>query len=83
MTSGTQAPSRSFRMLAAKNVCSISRRGTVTTAAFQTGQRQYFQMTKKAMMVSMTMAAVTEMPYAAARFCRAAEHQHGDDDAAV
>ncbi len=62
MTSGTQAPSNSFRTLAVKKVCSISRSGIKQEGLRQSGQPQYFQMTKKAISVSMTMAAVTETP---------------------
>ena len=59
---GNQPPSNTFSMLAMKKACSSRISGTISSSAFHSGQRQYFQMTKKAMAESITMVAVTEMP---------------------
>ena len=59
---GNQPPSRTFNRLAVRNVCSIRASGRMVTAAFHSGHFQYFQITKKAMMLSINMAAVTDTP---------------------
>ena len=61
-SSGTQAPSRSFSRLAEKNVKSTITSGTISSAAFQTGQRHSFQITMKPSTPSTTMVVATAMP---------------------
>ena len=62
MRSGSQPPSNIFSTLAAKKACSISSSGTISSAAFQIGQFQYLQITKKAIRLSITIVAVTDTP---------------------
>ena len=61
-SSGTQAPSSSFRRLAAKKVRSTTTRGTISAAAVAARQFHNFQITTKPMMPSTTMVVVTAMP---------------------
>jgi hypothetical protein len=49
-------------MFAAKNDCSIRSSGTTTATTRKIGHCQHFQMTKKAIIVSITIAAVTDTP---------------------
>ena len=61
-TSGSQPPSGILSTLAARNACSICSSGTISSAAFQTGQPQQRHTTKKAIRLSTTMVAVTDRP---------------------
>ena len=49
-------------MLAARKVVSMSRNGTISAAAAQSGQFQYFQITMKRESAVTTMVPVTAMP---------------------
>ena len=48
--------------LAARKACSISSSGTISSAAFHTGQPQQRHTTKNAIRLSITMVAVTDRP---------------------
>jgi hypothetical protein len=60
--SGTQAPSKSFRRLALKNVVSTITNGAITAAAAAARQFHNFQITTNPMMPSVTMVVETAMP---------------------
>ena len=64
---GTQAPSKSFSMFAAKNACSTRRSGTIRAATCHSFHPHIRQMTKNAMSDAMIICAVTATPYAEAR----------------
>ena len=61
-SSGTQAPSSSFRRLALKKVMSTTTKGTISAAAVAARQFHSFQITTKPMMPSATMVVETAMP---------------------
>ena len=61
-TSGIQPPCGILRALAARKIVSTNRNGAITAIEAQSGQRQHFQTTKKAMIAVTTMVPVTAMP---------------------
>src|SRR5215471_2424579 len=62
VSSGSHPPSGIFIKLAARKDSSISASGSINDAAFQNGQFQQRQTTKKAMRLSISIVAVTERP---------------------
>lgn len=60
--SGTQAPSNSLSMLAAKNAISTTTSGKTSSAAVAARQFHSFHTTMKPMMPSATMVVDTAMP---------------------
>ena len=61
-SSGTHAPSSSFKRFALKNVMSTTTNGIISAAAVAARQFHNFQITTKPMMPSATIVVETAMP---------------------